>query len=436
MCMTRRTCALLSVLLAAAGVSAEPGKPVAVRFWGQGLVTIETYWNLRIAIDPYALKIGYSDPGLEADLVLVTHEHFDHNNVDLIRGEPHVARGLDGSGGVRPVDLILDRPPNAASPRLFNASEPTGRSEHAIRIRTVASFHDDRAGKKRGPNAMFLVEADSVRILHCGDLGQSLLTERQLEAIGPLDVLCIPVGGKYTVDGAQAARIIEQLEPRIVVPIHYKTAQLTIGLDTLDPFLEALPEGYQRVSRPGNTVAVAHASGPSTASVQVAILGTTPWAMPRELAELFARKEAAGRDTQALFATLSVVRMNHRPSDGTHTPRWNAEHMMGRELGFFSAIYAGIDPVIGPIDLNPAQMPPDYVPAHPDWTGEEEARQIARVGRFTRRFAYLLDGMDLDEKPAGSWWTLRRLLLQMQRHYGQHSANVRKKFELPDWPQE
>lgn len=427
---------IVSLLLITGSLAAGPPKPVAVRFWGQGLVTIETYWNLRVAVDPYALRIGYDDPKLEADLVLLTHDHFDHSNAGLIRGKPCVVQGLDHSGDVRRVDLVLDRPANSASPRVAKPGEGTAPSEHAVRVRSVASFHDDAKGRDRGHNAMFLIEADGVRILHCGDLGQSSLNERQLREVGTVDVLCIPVGGVYTIDGPKAAGIVEQLKPRVVVPIHYKTAQLTIDLNTREPFLDALPARYERIERVGNTVAVTAGHGPSADSPHVALLSTAPRAMPQELADLFARKEAASREAQALFWALSVDQMNHRPSDGTHTPRWNAEHVMGRELGFFSAIYSKIDPSVGALDLNPAQMPEDYVATHPDWTGAEEARQIERVRQFTRRFAYLLEGIELDEKPAGSWWTLRRLLLQMQRHYAEHGANVRKKFELTDWPQE
>jgi hypothetical protein len=108
--------------------------------------------------------------------------------------------------------------------------------------------------------------------------------------------------------------------------------------------------------------------------------------------------------------------------------------MMGRELGFFSEIYAELDPELVKIDLNPAQMPPDYVAAHPDWTGAEEARQFERVSEFTRRFSYLLADLELDEQAPGSRWILPGLLEQMERHYGEHTANVKKKFELPDWP--
>ncbi len=109
---------------------------------------------------------------------------------------------------------------------------------------------------------------------------------------------------------------------------------------------------------------------------------------------------------------------------------------MGRELLFFSQIYHAVDPAIKIMDLNPKQMPKDYEFAHPDWTGEEEARQMLRVENFTRRFAYLLDGMDLDAKANGSrFWTPRALLKQMERHYTEHTANVIKKKQLEGWPE-
>ena len=87
------------------------------------------------------------------------------------------------------------------------------------------------------------------------------------------------------------------------------------------------------------------------------------------------------------------------------------------------------------MDLNPRQMPKDYTFAHSDWTGAEEAAQMMRVEAFTRRFAYMLDGMDLDKKAKGSkFWRPRGLLEQMERHYNQHSANVVKKMDLEGWP--
>ncbi|MGI9429207.1 MAG: DinB family protein, partial [Bythopirellula sp.] len=189
----------------------------------------------------------------------------------------------------------------------------------------------------------------------------------------------------------------------------------------------------------GNTLAWSNGEGTQSneegAKPQVVVLNFEPWAMPAELAELFEAKEQACRASQQVFAKLSAGQLNFKPSNGTHTPRWNAEHMMGRELGFFSEIYQRQLPgVIRHLDLNPKQMPPDYVAAHPEWSGAEEARQMERVSKFTRRFAYLLDGLPLDEKAPGSFWTPRRLLKQMERHYNEHTANVNKKFELADWP--
>ncbi|MEM1063157.1 MAG: DinB family protein, partial [Planctomycetota bacterium] len=117
-------------------------------------------------------------------------------------------------------------------------------------------------------------------------------------------------------------------------------------------------------------------------------------------------------------------------------PRWNVEHMAGRELLFFSQIYHAIDPAIPVMDENPAQMPPDYEPQHPDWTGAEEALRVRRVREFVVRHAHLLQDLDLDERAPGSRWTPRGLLEQMASHYREHTANTVKKFELPGWPAE
>jgi hypothetical protein len=183
-----------------------------------------------------------------------------------------------------------------------------------------------------------------------------------------------------------------------------------------------------------NSIAVSPRTDPNKPTRFVR-LGTEPYKLSDELEQLFRKKEAAQKATMNMFKQLSVKQMNFEPSNGSHTPRWNAEHMMGRELVFFSQIYNAMDNSIPVMDLNPKQMPKDYKFAHPDWSGGEEARQIERVQNFTRRFAYLLDGMDLDKKAPGSrFWTPRKLLIQMDRHYNEHSANVRKKMELSDWP--
>ncbi len=434
----------VAILLSATAV-AETGQPVAVRWWGQGMVSIETMWNLRVVIDPYKLDIGYDDPKVAADLVLVTHEHGDHNNVGLVaKGggeEPFVARGLDENGKVRVIEYTLDRLPNAEraswEPSDVASTPPSG---NAITVRSIAAWHDNNQGSERGATALFVVDVDGVRIVHCGDLGQHQLTDEQLESLnalaGGVDVLLLPVGGKYTIDGKQAMAIVEQVHPRLVVPIHYKTDVLKIPLATSEDFLKAASEGCAIAKPRGNTLAVAKEVASGEVATTVVPLAYRPWPMPDELAALLEKKEQASRASQAVFAKLSPTQLNWQPPNGTHTPRWNTEHMMGRELLFFSQIYHAVDPTIPVIDLNPKQMPPDYVAAHPDWTGAEEARQTERVTAFTRRFSYLLADLPLDKKAPDSFWTPRKLLLQMDRHYNEHTANVEKKFELEGWPTE
>ena len=193
--------------------------------------------------------------------------------------------------------------------------------------------------------------------------------------------------------------------------------------------------GDQEVEKIAHNTLAVSSQGERRKKTRIVSLGDAPYEMSDELKELFEKKEKSQAATRELFASLSTEQMNFQPSNGSHTPRWNAEHMMGRELIFFSQIYNAVDPSIPVMDLNPKQMPKDYKFAHEDWTGEEEARQIERVQKFTRRFAYLLDGMDLDKKAKGSrFWTPRALLKQMDRHYNEHSANDRKKMKLDEWP--
>ena len=409
--------------------------PVAVRWWGQAFVTVETWWGLTVAIDPYDTKIGYADPGVSADLVLITHDHADHNNPGLVNGSPSVLRGLK-DGNVVETTAVLDRRPNEERPRVGDRQGMGETSGHAITATSIASFHDDRQGAQRGQNAMWLVEADGVRILHMGDFGQKQLTREQLEKIGKIDVLLIPVGGVYTVDGPGAAAIVEQIKPRMVVPIHYKTEPLEIDLQPAEAFLAALPESYQRVEPKGNTLA-ASAAGPGTAADRkVVALDFRPWEMPADLAERFARMDAVMQKSRDVFAPLSVNQMNFRPSNGTHTPRWNVEHMDGYALAMFSGFFHAADPEVAVVTERPEQMPPDYVPAPPTWTGAEEARQIDRTRAFVKRFAYLLDGTNLDATAEGVRVPLGRVFDVQERHFTEHTGNVVKKFDLPDWPKE
>ncbi|WP_145290974.1 MBL fold metallo-hydrolase [Pirellulimonas nuda] len=421
------------MLLAAAQHSAAEfthPKPVAVRWWGQGMVSVETFGNLTVVIDPYGGDIGYDLPELSADLVLVTHEHADHNNVGGVGGGPVIVRGLNDAGAVRELHHLLDRPPTTSKViwRSNTKADSAKTSKDAVGVRSVSAWHDERQGADRGATAVFSIVVDGVNIVHCGDLGQSKLTDSQVAQLGTVDVLIL------SVESDAAVTIVEQLNPRYVVPIHYKTDRLKIPLEPIDSFLAAVGDRWE-VDRPVvNTLAVSAADGDDETSTRVVVLGYEPWRPSGELAALMDRMQSAGEASQGVFAKLSQEQMSWRPPNGSHTPRWNAEHMTGRQLGFFSQIYAALDPEIAAIDLNPAQMPDKYRPAHPDWDGAEEARQMERSAAFVRRFAYLLDGVDPDARAPGSRWTLRRLLQQMERHYGEHTANVQKKFELEGWP--
>jgi len=427
---------LLAVQTVAPQSSAQAEMPVAIRWWGQGTVSIETWWNGSIVIDPYNDKIGYEIPNLSADLVLVTHEHSDHNNVDAVGGEPKVVRGLNRDGGVRSIYNALDRWPNQDEAKWRDARLRVARGPHPVQVTSIPAWHDDSEGSERGAVAMFLIEVDGVRILHCGDLGQTELNSMQLEAMGKVDVLLLPVGGVYTIDGPQAWKIVEQVKPRTVVPIHYKTDALTIPLEPIDKFLTHIPAEWKLTKVAHNTLAVVAGDRKALPQGEVVVLNYKPWQPTGELATLLEKMDAACQASQKVFAPLTANQMNWRPPNGSHTPRWNAEHMMGRQLGFFTQIYADIDPAFKHIDLNPKQMPDDYQAAHADWTGAEEARQMQRANAYVRRFAYLLDGVDLDARAPGSRWKLGALLKQMDRHFGEHTANVVKKFELEGWPAE
>ena len=435
--------------------------PVAVRYWGQGMISIETWWNLTVVIDPYDKRIGYDKlgydkfgfeasgyqgPDLTADLVLITKEHPDYNKPDAVKGKPVVVQGLDSQGRVREIWGALDRPANAKAPTWQQGTSdeprPKNLSAHPVLVETVAAQRHNSTGNSGKAVAIFVVEVDDVRIAHLGEFWPTRLTELQLETLGSIDVLCVPQGDDSTVDSEHALAMIEQIRPRFLITLVYqRDGQVEPGAIS-----SAILEKYRVAKiRTGNTFAVSNAHTTDNSEPIYIGLMFKPWQPAGELAELMKAMDKSCRASQQVFAPLSANQMNWRPPNGTHTPRWNTEHMMGRQLGFFSQIFAAadhqtfseIDPnwsPMSPIDLNPKQMPADYQPAHPNWDGAEEARQMQRANSYVQRFAYLLDGIDLDEQAPGSRWKLRGLLKQMDRHFTEHTANVQKKFELEGWP--
>jgi L-ascorbate metabolism protein UlaG (beta-lactamase superfamily) len=173
-----------------------------------------------VAIDPFGDVSGLASRGIQfeyppiegvqADLVLVTHEHADHNGVEAIGGDPAVLRSTAGTH-----------------------ESPIGE------IVGIASEHDPAAGTQRGPNTIFAFELDGLRVCHFGDFGQSSLRHEQADAIGAVDLLFIPVGGAPTIGAEQAAAVAQRIGPRWIVPMHYRTPRIGF-LETADGFLERM----------------------------------------------------------------------------------------------------------------------------------------------------------------------------------------------------
>src|SRR3989344_7747101 len=164
-----------------------------------------------IVIDPFDEETGLKVPNFSADILLVTHDHHDHNNVRAVKGTPFL---IDGPGEYEVKEVF---------------------------IKGIPAFHDDKEGKEKGDNTIYTIEAEGLRFCHLGDLGQKQLTDEQLEKIDSVDVLMIPVGGEgYTISSAEASKIISQIEPKIVIPMHYALPKLKIKLDEVSKFLKAM----------------------------------------------------------------------------------------------------------------------------------------------------------------------------------------------------
>jgi len=192
-----------------------------VEWFGQSAFAL-TGERAKVFIDPFAdlsplagrgMKFEYPPIAADGvDLLLVTHEHLDHNGVEAIPGDPPTLRSTAG-----------------------RLPSPLGE------VLAVASEHDEKAGTERGPNTIFVFELDGVRVAHFGDFGQADLRPEQAEAIGGVDLLILPVGGGPTIGGAQAAAIARRLAPRWVVPMHYRTPRIGF-LEDAEPFLAEMDE--------------------------------------------------------------------------------------------------------------------------------------------------------------------------------------------------
>ena len=178
--------------------------------------------STSLITDPYNPSVGLKFPKAEANIVTISHNHPDHNYKEAVLGNPFVASG------------------------------PGEYEVAGVKIVGIASYHDSKGGKEKGVNTIYSIKMDGVTIAHLGDFGQNELSDRQLEQLGDVSILIIPIGGVYTVDGETATKIVSQIEPKIVIPMHYFDKDLNVNLEKAEKFLKEMgqekPEVLKKIT--------------------------------------------------------------------------------------------------------------------------------------------------------------------------------------------
>jgi len=214
-----------------------PGENMRIRWHGHACFEISD--GVTVVTDPHDGKsIGIPPPRVKADVVLVSHNHFDHNSVRSVKGQ---------------------------NTRVFDKA---GRfAEGALEIAGVPSFHDDVGGQKRGGMVLFSFRMDGIRLCHLGDLG-STLGEKELSELGEVDVLFVPVGDIFTIDATRAWEVIRSVNPLVAIPMHYRTGGLSLSIKTVDPFLAGADDRVEVVNV-GNEMVFDREDLPESLSVWV-----------------------------------------------------------------------------------------------------------------------------------------------------------------------
>jgi len=214
---------LVAALIVGAGVAALAADAgcVTITWYGHSLFRIEFEGGPTVLTDPFepglwgmTYPIGPMDG---VDVVVISHEHEDHNYAELANGSPIVLRGVSVASGVQQIDRAID----------------------GVRFYTVETCHGpDEPCPLSDANAAFVLEGNGLRIVHLGDLGHVLRPE-QVEEIGVVDIVFVPVGGGgATIDAVGADRVVDLLGPSVIIGMHYETPELGWGIDPIDPFLE------------------------------------------------------------------------------------------------------------------------------------------------------------------------------------------------------
>ncbi len=177
------------------------------------MITAET--GIKIITDPYVTtgNLNYGEIKESVDIVTVSHEHTDHNNVAAVKSDPEVVRGIAKAKG--------------------------------IEFRGIPTYHDSAEGKSRGNNTILCFEVDGVKVCHLGDLGHPL-NDKQATELGSVDILLIPVGGFYTIDAKVASQLCDRLKPKVIIPMHFKNDKCSFPIAGVDEFLQG-KEGVSRL---------------------------------------------------------------------------------------------------------------------------------------------------------------------------------------------
>ena len=180
-----------------------------IKYLAHASFMITSNAGTRIITDPYGPRkdLSYGEIQESADIVTVSHDHSDHNNVSTVQGKPEVIK----EAGITQIS--------------------------GVEFRGIPTYHDDDGGKLRGSSTIFCFEVDGIKVCHLGDLGHQL-SDRQVTEIGIVDILLIPVGGYYTIDAKVAAEVCGKLTSKVIIPMHYKTGKCGFPIAGVDEFLQ------------------------------------------------------------------------------------------------------------------------------------------------------------------------------------------------------
>jgi L-ascorbate metabolism protein UlaG (beta-lactamase superfamily) len=183
-----------------------------IKWYGHAAFLITSDMGTKFIIDPYEPgafggQLSYGKIKDQADFVLITHDHADHN---YIKDLPETLQVVRGSGS---------------------------KTTKGVSIKGISTYHDPSKGRERGPNTVFTFKVDNIQVCHLGDLGH-ILSDKELTEIGMVDVLLIPVGGYFTIDPKEATHVAEQIKPKVVIPMHFKTEKCGFPIAPVEDFLK------------------------------------------------------------------------------------------------------------------------------------------------------------------------------------------------------